>query len=83
MAGKTENKPGFAARVKNAVTGFFSRTAKFFRDTKSELKKIVWPSKQDIKTNTIVVLVVVGISAVVLILLDALFGGILKLLIGA
>ena len=49
----------------------------------SQLKKVVWPSKQDVKTNTIVVLVTVAIAAVVMILLDAIFGGILGLIIGA
>ncbi|HBB09161.1 MAG TPA: preprotein translocase subunit SecE, partial [Faecalibacterium sp.] len=37
----------------------------------------------DVKTNTIVVLVTVAIAAVVMILLDAIFGGILGLIIGA
>jgi len=83
MADKTEKKPGFVARAKAAVKNFAQAAAKFFRDTKSELKKVVWPSKKDIKTNTIVVLVVVAIAAVVMIALDALFGGILSLIIGA
>ena len=83
MADKTENKPGFVAKAKAAVKGFCARVGKFFRDTKSELKKVVWPSKQDVKTNTIVVLVTVAIAAVVMILLDAIFGGILGLIIGA
>ena len=51
MADKTEKKPGFVAKAKAAVKGFCARVAKFFRDTKSELKKVVWPSKQDVKTN--------------------------------
>ena len=75
MADKTEKKPGFVARMKAAVKGFAANVAKFFRDTKSELKKVVWPSKADIKTNTVVV--------VVMIALDAIFGGILGLIIGA
>ena len=79
MADKTEKKPGFVARMKD----FGANIAKFFRDTKSELKKVVWPSKADVKTNTIVVLVTVAIAAVVMILLDAIFGGILGLIIGA
>ena len=79
MADKTEKKPGFVARMKAAVKGFCDRVAKFFRDTKSELKKVVWPSKEDVKTNTVVVLV----AAVVMIALDAIFGGILGLIIGA
>ena len=83
MADKTENKPGFVARAKAAVKNFGARVSKFFRDTKSELKKVVWPSKADVKANTIVVLVTVAIAAVVMILLDAIFGGILGLIIGA
>jgi len=67
----------------NPVKGFAANAAKFFRDTKSELKKVVWPSKADIKTNTVVVLVTVAIAAVVMIALDAVFGGILGLIIGA
>ena len=83
MADKTENKPGFVARAKAAVKIFGARVSKFFRDTKSELKKVVWPSKADVKTNTIVVLITVAVAAVVMILLDAIFGGILGLIIGA
>ena len=83
MADKTENKPGFVARAKAAVKNFGARVSKFFRDTKSELKKVVWPSKADVKTNTIVVLITVAIAAVVMILLDSIFGGILGLIIGA
>ena len=83
MADKTENKPGFVARAKAAVKNFGARVSKFFRDTKSELKKVVWPSKADVKTNTITVIVVVLIAAVVLILLDLIFGGAIHLMIGA
>ena len=82
MADKTEKKPGFVARMKAAVKGFAANAAKFFRDTKSELKKVVWPSKADIK-NTVVVLVTVALAAVVMILLDTVLGGILGLIIGA
>ena len=83
MADKTEKKPGFVARMKAGVKGVCNRVAKFFRDTKSELKKVVWPSKENTKTNTVVVLVTVAIAAVVMIALDAIFGGILGLIIGA
>ena len=82
MADKTDKKPGFVARAKDAVKNTAARMAKFFRDTKSELKKVVWPSREDTKKNTIVVLVVVVLSAAVLFVLDAIFGGILSLVIG-
>ena len=83
MADKTENKPGFVARAKAAVKNFFGKCAKFFRDTKSELKKVVWPSKEDVKTNTIVVLVTVAIAGCSRAYCARHFGGILGLIIGA
>ena len=49
----------------------------------AKLKKVVWPSKEDTRNNTITVIVVVVIAAVVLVLLDMAFGGIIHLLIGA
>lgn len=74
-----KKKVSFFDKVKN----FFKGIGKYFKDTKSELKKVVWPSKADIKTNTVVVLVTVAIAAVVMIALDAVFGGVLGLVIGA
>ena len=82
MADKTDKKPGFVARAKNAVKNWAAGVAKLVRDTRSELKKVVWPSKEDTKKNTTVVLVVVIIAAAVLFILDAIFGGILGLVIG-
>ena len=72
-------KTSFFGKVKN----FFKGIGKYFKDTKGELKKVVWPSKADVKTNTITVLVVVLVAAVVLILLDLIFGGAIHLMIGA
>ena len=71
MADKTENKSkGFFAGVKR----FFGRIGKFFRDTVSEMKKVVWPSKKQIINNTVVVAVVVVVAAVLIMVLDAVFG---------
>lgn len=72
-------KVSFFGKIKN----FFKGIGKYFKDTKSELKKVVWPSKHDVKNNTITVVVVVLIAAVVLIALDLIFGGAIHLLIGA
>ena len=70
MADKSVKKKGFFAKVK----GFFVGIGKFFRDTVSEMKKVVWPSKKQIINNTLVVLAVVLVAAIVLVALDALFG---------
>ena len=78
MAENTGKKPGFFSKVKT----WFSNRAKYFRDTKSEMKKVVWPTKKQVINNTIVVLVVVAVCALAILLLDALFGFLMHLLIG-
>ncbi len=40
-------------------------TFKWFREMRSELKKVVWPTPKQILNNTIVALVVMFISAIV------------------
>ena len=74
MADKTEKKPGFVARMKAAVKNFGNNVAKFFRDSKSELKKVVWPSGKQLVNNTLVVLVSVLIVGVIVCLFDMLAG---------
>ncbi len=50
----------------NEKEGFFKRVAQWFRDLKSELKKVVWPTKQQTANNTLVALVVMAVFAVIL-----------------
>ncbi len=63
---QTAKKDGFLANVKNTA----KRTTKFFTDTRSEMKKIVWPTRKQIVNNTIIVLVVVAVVGVFLFGLD-------------
>ena len=59
-----------SARLKvkkeNKKLGFGKRVAKWFREMKSELKKVVWPTRKHIVNNTVVALVVMVLSAVVI-----------------
>ena len=41
-----------------------NRLFKWFREMKSELKKVVWPTPKQIMNNTIIVLVIMAISSV-------------------
>ena len=45
---------------------FGKRIAKWWREMKSELKKVVWPSSKQVVNNTIVAVVVIVISAIVI-----------------
>ena len=62
---------------------FFARIGKFFRDQKSEVKKIVWPSKKQVLNNTAIDLAAVVIFAVAVGVFDWVVGLIVRLLIGA
>ena len=44
--------------------GIGGRIRRWFRELRSELKKVSWPSKQQIMNNTWVVLVVTSVCAV-------------------
>ena len=64
---ETNKKPNFFVR-----TG--KRLAKWFREMKSELKKVVWPSGKQLLNNTIIVLVAVLIVGVIVCLFDFVAG---------
>ena len=54
--------------------GFFATMKKRFTDIKGEMKKIVWPTKSQIVNNTLVVIAVSLIAAVLIFGLDTIFG---------
>ncbi len=65
---------------KNGKPSIFARIAKFFRDYKSELKKVSWTSWKTTKTNTAVVAVAVISMSLAIGLLDFVFHNLLQLL---
>ena len=68
MADETK-KPGFGKRIGN-----------FFREYKSELKKVVWYPKKDVVRDTGIVVVALVASGVVIGLLDFAFVNLIRLL---
>ena len=55
-----------AVKKEDTQPNLLKRTAKWFREMKSELKKVVWPSKKTIVKNSLIALGVMAVSAVVL-----------------
>ena len=45
----------------------------FFKDFKAELKKVVWPTPKQLVNNTIAVITIVLITAVIVFILDVIF----------
>ena len=58
-----------------AIPSFQEKVKKFFSDYKSELKKVTWSSKEDVRRNTITVIVVIVALVIVIALLDVIFSG--------
>ncbi len=70
-----------AVKKDDTKPGFFKRVAKWFREMKSELKKVVWPTGKQLFNNTLVSVVVMVASAIVLWGFDMLASGLVHALI--
>ena len=70
-----------AVKKDDTKPGFFKRIGKWFREMKSELKKVVWPTPKQLFNNTLVSVVVMIASAIVLWGFDMLASGLVHALI--
>ena len=68
-------------KQKNVLQRMGTGIAKWFREMKSELKKVVWPTPAQITNNTFVALVVIVAAAIVVWGFDQLAGQGVKALI--
>ena len=55
-----------AVKKDDSKPGFFKRVGKWFREMKSELKKVVWPTPKALVKNSAVSVVFMLVSALVL-----------------
>lgn len=67
MANKENGKP-------SKLKAIFARIGKFFKDVLGELKKVTWPSRKELVSYTLTVLAFVAVMAVIVGVLDFLFG---------
>ena len=69
-----EGPEGKGARRERGVTGpragFFERTAQFLRDVRAEMRRVSWPTANEVKNTTIITVVAVIFFAVYLFLVD-------------
>lgn len=62
--------------------GVFAKIAKSVRATKSEFKKVIWPSRKQLLNNTAIVIAALVIIGLVIFGLDSLFISLSKLVLG-
>ena len=62
------------AETNNKQPNFFARTGKkigkWFREMRSELKKVVWPSRKQLINNTLIVLGAVLVVGIIVVCFD-------------
>ena len=58
------------------------RIVTFFNETKTELKKVTWPSRDELKQSTRVVIIATFMVAVFIGLVDQILSRIIKLVFG-
>ena len=54
----------------------------FFRDTKNELKKVIWPTRKELSAYTVVVIIATLFVALALWIIDGVFAQLFRLLMG-
>ena len=64
---ETNKKPNFFVRTANSFS-------KWFREMRSELKKVVWPSSKQMINNTLIVLGAILVVGIIVCLFDYLAG---------
>ena len=67
-----EKKPGCFKRIASRIT-------RFFKDTKGEMKKVIWPSKKAVINNTGVVMLVLVAFSICIGALDFVFNALVGL----
>ncbi|MCI5604812.1 MAG: preprotein translocase subunit SecE [Clostridia bacterium] len=59
---------------------FGARVKKFFKECKAELKKVTWPTKEQLIHNTGIIIVFIAIITVILSVLDVAFAKLFQVL---
>ena len=65
---------------KDKQPGVFARIGKWFHELKVEAKKVVWPNKQTVVKNTVVVITALIVLCALVTVLDVVFGGVRDLI---
>ncbi len=58
-----------------------AKATKFFREIKSEMKKVTWPTREQLFHNTLVILSFVAITTIILFLCDTVFNRLLSAIV--
>lgn len=70
-----------AKQRKSSMEEQSNMTTRFFRETKMEMKKVIWPTKQELIRYTITVIVSVVLVSFLIVIVDFVFMQLSKLMV--
>jgi preprotein translocase subunit SecE len=75
-------RSGSAGRIKDQVMSeklrWYKRFTGFLKDVKAELKKVTWPSRQEVQSTTVVVIIASVFFGFYLFFMDVIFSWIMS-----
>jgi len=72
--GTSPGGDGGRDKVRPQGGGFFSRTTQFLRDTRAEMRRVSWPTLNEVKNTTIITLIAVVFFSLYLFGVDRVWG---------
>jgi len=61
------------------LKNIFNKTSNFIKEARAELKKVIWPTKKELKNSTVVVITTIAIASIFIGLVDIFFTKVLTL----
>jgi preprotein translocase subunit SecE len=61
------------------LKNFFNKIGNFIKEARAELKKVIWPTKKELKNSTVVVITTIVIASIFIGLVDIFFTKVLTL----
>jgi preprotein translocase subunit SecE len=88
-ANKLANKPKTATKAanqgsaigENPISGFFAGAVEFLKEVRSEMRKVVVPSKEEVRNTTTVVIITVFAFAAFFYVVDGVLGRVVQALL--
>lgn len=68
--GSSGSGGGRSGKLRTSTPGFFARTGQFIRDTRAEMRRVSWPTANEVKNTTIITLIAVVFFALYLFGID-------------
>lgn len=81
-AGATKPAPSPTSNVETKARGWMAEFSRYLKSVKTEFHRVTWPSKQELKTATMVVVATLFVLTLYLFLVNVLFTGVFSRLGG-